>query len=211
MKYLSRFGTSWSFLALAALVLGMTWEAVFAASSPVPMLEQRSNQIIQSLKANRAILKTNPQVIGQAVRQYLLPSVDVRGMARSVLGRNAWNKATRSEQAEFTKLFTNLVIRTYTRPLMQYTDEKVKFFPVAAQSNPKFARVNSVIIRPSGQTIPLNYSMVNTDGSWKVYDLSVEGVSLLQSFRTQFADVLHQSSMQVLIEKLRHPQKLKAA
>lgn len=182
---------------------------IFAASSPVPMLEQKSNQIIETLKSHRAVLKTNPSVIYQAVRQYLLPSVDVRGMARSVLGRNAWNKATPSEREEFTKVFADLIIRTYSRPLMEYTDEKVKFFPATAQSQGNFSRVNSIIIRPSGQTIPLNYSLVLVNGSWKVYDLSVEGVSLLQSFRSQFSEVLHQESMKVLIEKLRHSPKKK--
>ncbi len=177
---------------------------LWAETSAVPMLEATANQIIQTLKTNQAQLKSNYVIIQHAVLQYLVPHVDVTGMSRSVLGRNAWNQATPAEKKEFTSVFTQLVIRTYATPLAEYNGETITFSP--QQANGRFARVNSVIKRPNGQTIPLSYALVLKDGSWKVYDFSVEGVSLLQSFRNQFSDVLQKSDMKSLIAQMKQHQ-----
>jgi phospholipid transport system substrate-binding protein len=176
----------------------MTW----AVESAVPMLEGAANQIITTLKANQSKLKDNHQIVEHAVRQYLLPHVDVVGMSRSVLGRNAWNKATSAERQEFTSAFTDLVIRTYAAPLSEYSGETITFGPQQSADG-KFARVNSFIKRNNGQTIPLSYALITKGEEWKVYDLSVEGVSLLQSFRNQFSQVLQNSDMKTLISQMK--------
>lgn len=183
------------------LTLSLT-QFLWAGSSPIPMLEETANQIIDTLKQNKASLKNNPQVIYQAVQRYLLPKVDVNGMSRSVLGRQAWSKASAEERQQFASAFTRLVIRTYASPLAEYTDETIKFLPIRGSLASRFIRVNSVIVRSNGQNIPLSYSLVAKNGSWKIYDLSVEGVSLLQSFRSQFAEALRNSSMQALIQQM---------
>ena len=141
-------------------------------------------------------------MIHHAVQQYLLPHVDVNGMARSVVGRQAWGKASPAERAEFAHAFTQLVIRTYATPLAEYTSETIKFSPQRALTNGQFTRVNSVIVRPSGQNIPLSYSLVSKNGQWKIYDLSVEGVSLLQSFRNQFGQILKNASLHTLTTQM---------
>ncbi len=183
-------------------------QAVFAQSSPVPMLENSASQILSSLKQNKGAIKSNHQIVYQAIEQHLLPIVDVTGMSRSVLGREAWNKATPMEKKEFMQAFTQLVIRTYATPLAEYSSETIKFLPVrGASADAKFMRVNSIISRPNGQDIPLSYNLVSKNGQWKIYDLSVEGVSLLQSFRSQFGDVLHNSSMKELIAQMRQNKK----
>jgi phospholipid transport system substrate-binding protein len=143
----------------------------------------------------------------QAIERYLLPNIDVNGMSRSVLGRQAWNKATPAEKKEFTQAFTQLVIRTYASPLAEYSGETVKFLPLRGEGDGRFVRVNSVISRPNGQKIPLSYNLVSKNGQWKVYDLSVEGVSLLQSFRSQFGQVLQHSNMQGLIAQMHQNKK----
>jgi len=186
-------------VAMALLALSMT---VAAQSSPVPMLENVAQKIITTLKNNKSQLKDNPVIIRKAVRQYLLPVVDTRGMARSVLGRQAWNNATSTERNQFIHAFTKLVIRTYANPLAEYSDETIQFLPVRGSINGRFVRVNSIIKRSNGQNVPLSYSLIAKNGSWKIYDLSVEGVSLLQSFRSQFSHALQSSSMKSLIQQL---------
>lgn len=173
-----------------------------AESSPVPMLQSAANQIIATLKENKANLQTNKQIIHQAVERNLLPNVDVSGMSRSVLGRKVWGAASSAEKQQFSKAFTQLVIRTYSSPLAQYTDETVKFLPVRGSLEGRFIRVNSLILRSNGKDIPLAYSLVKKNDQWKIYDLSVEGVSLLQSFRSQFAGALKNSNMQDLIKEM---------
>ena len=173
---------------------------VWADNSAVSMLEQAANQIISTLQANQSKLKTDHAIMQHAIERYLLPHVDVMGMSRSVLGRNAWNQASLEEKRAFTQAFTQLVVRTYATPLAEYSGETVRFSPQQeAASSQRFMRVNSVIKRPNGQVIPLNYALVSQGGNWKVYDLSVEGVSLLQSFRNQFSQALQKSSLKAVI------------
>ena len=175
--------------------------------SPVPMLENTATQIINTLKANRSALKTNHHIVYDAIHQHLLPHVDVMGMSRSVLGRQAWNKATNNEKKEFSQAFTTLVIRTYASPLAQYSGETVQFLPVRGNQEARFLRVNSISSRENGQKIPLSYNLVFKTDQWKIYDLSVEGVSLLQSFRSQFGQLLQHASMQQLIAEMNQNKK----
>ncbi len=186
-------------------------QSMLAQSSPIPMLEQAANAIIAKLKENKNSLKTHPDIIYKAVETHLLPNVDVTGMSRSVLGRQAWLKATPAERTQFSKAFTRLVIRTYSSPLAQYSDETVQFLPLRGSLNSRFMRVNSVIVRSEGQNIPLSYSLVSKNGQWKIYDLSVEGVSLLQSFRSQFAQALQNSSISDVIRQMDQKQMKKVA
>lgn len=186
-------------------------QIIVAQSSPVPMLENAANQIISTLKANKSSLQSNPGIIYKAVESHLLPNVDVAGMSRSVLGRQAWTKATPAERAQFSQAFTRLVIRTYSSPLAQYSDETVQFLPLRGSLNTRFIRVNSVIVRTQGQNIPLTYSLVAKNGQWKIYDISVEGVSLLQSFRSQFAQALQHSSINDVIAEMQKKQAKKAS
>jgi phospholipid transport system substrate-binding protein len=186
-------------LTFLMLVTSLLW----ANASPVPMLENAAHQIIATLEQNKEELKDNHTLIYQAVEQHLLPIVDLKGMARSVLGRQAWNQASAAERQEFTEEFTQLVIRTYANPLAEYSGEKVKFLPLRGDANGRFLRVNSMIVRPNGQNIPLSYSLVSKQGQWKIYDLNVEGVSLLQSFHSQFSQALQNSSMKDLIQTMR--------
>lgn len=197
-----------TFLLAAGLILSPVMNA---QNSPVPMLEQTANNIISSLKENKASLKSNPNIIYQAVETNLLPIVDVAGMSRSVLGRQAWNKATAMQRTQFSKAFTRLVIRTYSSPLAQYSDESVQFLPVRGSINSRFLRVNSIIVRTGGQNISLSYSLVDKNGQWKIYDMSVEGVSLLQSFRSQFSAALQNSSIDEVIKQMQNKQLKKAS
>lgn len=200
-----------SFKTMVLFVCMSLSQVIAAQSSPVPMLERSANQIISTLKDNKASLKSNPSIIYRAVEAHFLPHVDVAGMSRSVLGRQAWQKASAAQRSEFSKAFTKLVIRTYSSPLAQYTDEKVQFLPLRGPLNNRFVRINSVIVRSEGQNIPLSYSLVDKDGQWKIYDISVEGVSLLQSFRSQFAQVLQHSDITEVIKQMQQKQLSKAS
>lgn len=194
------------------LVIGVILSPMaLAQNSPVPMLEQTANAIIKTLKENKTNLKSNPNIIYAAVEKHLVPIVDVEGMSRSVLGRQAWNKANATQKVQFSQAFTRLIIRTYSSPLAQYSDESIQFLPVRGSLNSRFMRVNSVIVRSEGQNIQLTYSLVNKNGQWKIYDISVEGVSLLQSFRSQFAQVLQNASIDAVIQQMQQKQLKRAS
>ncbi len=177
---------------------------IWANVSPLPMVEQSANKILTVLQENKIQLHNHPDIVFRAVKQYILPHVDVVGMSRSVLGRQAWTTSTPDERQQFAEVFTQLVIRTYASPLVEYTNETVKFLPIRDALNQRFLRLNSLIIRPNGKEIPLSYNLIHINNTWKIYDLSVEGISLLESFKSQFAGVLKNSNMKELIKEMRN-------
>jgi phospholipid transport system substrate-binding protein len=185
-------------LCVCTVIAQATW------ASPLNTLEGAANDVLNALKKNKANLKSNPKFVYSVVNRYIIPHVDVYGMSRSVLGRDAWRKASKDQRQSFTVNFTNLVVRTYSGALRDYTGEKVKFLPIRGGFDGKrFVRVKSFILRPSGNNIPITYSMVNKKNGWKVYDMSVEGVSLLQSYKSQFSQYLQSNTLDQLIAKLK--------
>lgn len=178
----------------------------FAQQDPPPlaMLKQTSDQMLNALQKNKASMKNDSKVIFRIVDSILLPHVDLETMGRSVIGRTYWNQATPAQRAEFKRLFTRQLTKTYSTALQSYQNEKVKFFPMRAFTpTAERVQVQSNIIRGNGQTIPVSYRLLNQGGEWKVYDFSVEGVSIVQSYSAQFANDLQQGGLAGLLAKMR--------
>lgn len=175
------------------------------AESPRAVVEASANGLMASLEQNRSQLSSNPRLVHSLIEKHIIPVVDVKGMSRSVLGRKVWKNASKSQKKAFSHEFMQLIVRTYSQGVKNYTGEKIKFFPVRAGSEKKrFAAVSSVILVPNGRRIPLKYRLVKKRDGWKVYDISVEGVSLLQSYRNQFSQEIKKgTSLEQLIVKIR--------
>ncbi|MEN9449588.1 MAG: periplasmic binding protein of phospholipid transporter [Pseudomonadota bacterium] len=187
------------FALFGLLICTMAW----AVSSPVDILQNTSNQLISALQRNQATLKTKPQVVYGIVNQILLPHVDVMSMSSKALGREAWLRATPTQKQAFSQQFVTLLIRTYSSALAQYTNERVNFLPLRGDyNNQSRVQVNSVIVRESGPSINLSYRMMRVGGQWMLYDFSVDGVSIIESFRSQFVEVLQQRGIDGLINEL---------
>lgn len=192
------------------LIMFFCFSNVFAQETPLPMIKEINQNVIAVLKAHQKELQQHPKYIHDAITKYFIPHVDTLGMSRSVLGRVAWQTASAKEKSQFTTEFTHLVLRTYAQPLANYSGEKVEFMPVKPSSSARFSQVQTIIIRPNGQRIPMTYHLVlNAQNEWKIYDLSVEGVSLLNSFRNQFGDALRQDGLQNIINSL-HQKNMKS-
>lgn len=173
-----------------------------AANDPVSMLQSVANQMLNGLKQNRATLQGNPRVVYSLAQRILVPHADVAEMAKRVLPPRTWNSATPAQRAQFEREFSTLLIRTYGSALAQYTDQQVKFFPMRA-SGSSSVRVDSQIVRDNGPAISVTYQVIRRGGQWKVYDMTVEGVSILESFRSQFADQLSQGNIADLLRVIR--------
>ncbi|OGT25810.1 MAG: hypothetical protein A3I77_00085 [Gammaproteobacteria bacterium RIFCSPLOWO2_02_FULL_42_14] len=184
---------------LLGLVLMVT--VAVAAVSPVTELQGVANRMISQLDSNKARLG-NISVIRRIVNSTLLPHVDLNRMSASVVGRN-WRTATPAQQAQFKKEFSDLVTTTYASALASYDDDRVEFRPLRENvSGRQTTRVDSVIVRKNGQRIPISYDVAQAGGQWKVYDFSIEHVSMVQSYRSQFAGVLANGGMPALLSRL---------
>ena len=180
---------------IITLLLCLVFGSALAAQTPNPMstLQPISNKMLSALKANSSRLKSDPNLVYRLVDRIVVPYVDVVGMSRSVLGRNAWRSASSRQQQAFTKAFKRVVINTYSSALNAYSDESIRFYPIrGGYAGKTRVQVFSQVVRNSGPAVPVSYRMILMKGKWKVYDLNVEGVSLLQSFHAQFADQLSQ-------------------
>lgn len=174
-----------------------------ASSDPVNMLQSVADQLINGLKANKVSLKTNPSLVFSLANKIVVPHADLAEMSKRVLPPQTWNSATSAQRAQFEREFTALLVRTYASALAQYQDQTVKFFPVRGGYDGKDrVRVDSQIIRSNGPSIGVSYQLVAKGSAWKLYDLTVEGVSMLESFRSQFADQLARGNMAELLKVL---------
>ncbi len=195
--------------AVSSLMILLFMSAAVAAipPSPVMMLEKVSNQLIAELKAKQLQLQEKPATVYSIVDQILLPHVDIVSMSRSALGRDAWLQANASQKKQFVKAFTDLVVRTYGGALADYNDEAIRFLPMRDRLTADTTRVQvaTEIFRKEGPKIPVTYRLVYRSSGWKVYDFSVEGISMVASFRAQFADTLSKGTdINELITKIKN-------
>jgi phospholipid transport system substrate-binding protein len=185
-----------SFVVLfASLMLAGMQVASANDSDPVSMLQSLADQMIANLKSNKATLKTNPSLVYSLARKIVVPHADLSEMSKRVLPPQIWNSATASQRSQFENEFTTLLVRTYASALSDYTDQTVEFHPVRGGVVGKSTvRVDSQIVRSDGAPINVNYRLIRQGSVWKLYDMTVEGVSLIESFRSQFADKVSQGS-----------------
>jgi phospholipid transport system substrate-binding protein len=183
-------------------LIAMFCLTVFAQTSPLPMLQNTSDQMLAALQKNEAVLKTKPAVVYGIINRVLLPHFDMVGMARAALGRDAWQNATPAQQKQFTQQFITLLTRTYAAAFAQYTAEKVQFLEPRGGVTGSNTQIDSQITRPNGQQITVTYRLALQGQQWKIYDFSVDGISMIESFRSQFAAQMSQGNLDSLVQQL---------
>jgi len=189
---------------LFGLMLGNIQIAAANSSDPVGMVQALADEMIASLKAHKTTLKSNPALVYSLAYKIVIPHADLDEMSQRVLPPQTWNNASSSQRVQFEKEFTNLLVHTYASALADYTDQTIRFFPVrgsiAGKNN---MTVNSQIVRSDGPPVAVSYRLHLKGSEWKLYDMSVEGVSLLQSFQEQFRQKLSQGNMDQLLQDLK--------
>jgi phospholipid transport system substrate-binding protein len=137
----------------------------------------------------------------EQLKQILFTRFDFTEMAKRALGAN-WRRRTPKEQEEFVRLFTELLERAYTDTIESYTDERIVY--VGERLDGSYADVDSKIFTAKGEEFSINYKAHLVGGEWRVYDVIVENISMVNNFRSQFNRVIANSSYEELIRRLRH-------
>ena len=166
-----------------ALLLG-SGSALAAVRPPQEVVQETSARMIDALRQNRAALRQDSSRIYELVDQIVLPNFDFELMSRWVLGR-AWQQATPEQRRRFTEEFRTLLVRTYAKALLEYSNEEVRVPPQPAASGNE-TTVRTEVQPQTGRPIQINYSMRLGDAGWKVYDVTVDGVSLVTNYRSTF-------------------------
>ena len=173
-----------------------------AVSDPVNVLQQIAHHMIAELKANQATLKSKPQIVYRLAYQHVVPHADVAEMSKRVLPPSVWHQATPEQRKQFQAAFTTTLIRTYASALTSYQDQAIRFYPVRGGLTGKNVEVSSEITGAGDDPIHVTYRMVLRSDGWRLYDMSVEGVSMLESFRSQFANMLEQASIAQFLDRM---------
>jgi len=175
--------------------------SVTADPAPLVMLKNMTSQMLGSLNKYIGRLKNNDKLVDSLVNQIIVPHFDLNNMARAVVGRDPWQQASSSTQQQFIKEFTRYVTRTYSSALQSYDGEKMKFYPIRGNIGDK-VRVSSDLLLKNGPPIQIQYSLLQQGGQWLIYDFSVDGVSIVKNYNSQFAGILRQSGLVGLVGQL---------
>lgn len=198
-------------LLFSVLIIAFSWftcaamaaQNAVSQGNPTALLQYVADNMISGLKHNKATLKTKPALVYKLAYQYVVPYADLAEMSKRVLPPQTWNQATPTERMQFEKEFTTTLIRTYASALAAYEDQTVHFYPVrGGYQSAQSVEVNSEITGSNSEPIRVAYRMVRKGSVWRLYDLSVEGVSMLESFRAQFSTILGQGNMQQLLSRM---------
>ena len=170
------------------------------AGAPTDAVQGEVDKIIAKLQDPEFKQKTKEEKIA-GIREIINEIFDWNELSKRTLGKN-WKKFSDAQKTEFTDLFSRLLEGVYADRLLAYSDEKV-VFEKETEMKPGKVEVTSHIRTADGTKIPLNYRMVEKDGKWRVYDVVIEGVSMVKNYRGQFRKILSKKTPEDLIETLK--------
>jgi phospholipid transport system substrate-binding protein len=170
------------------------------AGAPLDTVKVNVNSVLDILRNPKLKAVSAKEIKKEKLRVIYKTMFDENEFSRRTLSRN-WSKFNPVQQAEFVKLFEEVLEKAYVDKILDYTNEKVEFTK-DEMTSATLAEVQTKIITASKE-IPIFYRMILKDGKWKVYDVVVENVSLVQNYRTQFNDILSKNTPEQLLETLR--------
>lgn len=198
------FKTIFAVFAATFFVIGAAWSQAVQAEaieSPSVFLERTTNQVIKILQDDHELLQKEPERAYVIVDDYILPHLDDVTMAKLALGKN-WKKATKEQKLEFIAAFKDLLVRTYSKSLVEFKDQQINYFPVKLPEDAHKASVKAEVIQPGGPSIPIAYRVRIKNNAWKVYDIKIDGISLVTSYRGTFTQEIRKSGIDGLLKYL---------
>ena len=187
----------WSILVMLFVFSG----PVQAIQAPQDLVADTTDKITSVLRIEQDKIKANPNRLYEVVDEVVLPHFDFNRMSSWVLGKY-WRKANEKEREQFTQEFRVLLVRTYAKALNDNYDKKIDMLPVVMRKEGKEATVKTEVKQEAGFPIPIDYKMYIKDDAWKVYDVSVDGISLVANYRTSFAKEIRKDGLPKLIATL---------
>lgn len=166
------------------------------------VVKKTANEVIDRLTAQRAELDEHPERIYDLIHEVVIPHFDFLSMSKWVLGKKNWGSASEVQRNSFVDEFRTLLVRTYAKALLEYSDESIIYHDTENNPESNIAVVKTEIQQSGANNVPINYSMHVTGGEWKVIDVAVDGVSLVRTYRGSFASEIRKNGMDALILKL---------
>jgi phospholipid transport system substrate-binding protein len=187
-----------SVLLAASLLASPIWAT---EAGPDTLVDNTAQEVLAIVRQDKDIRAGNMAKILDLVEAKILPHFDFTRMTRLAMGKN-WSKAAPEQQQQLIKEFRTLLVRTYSNALTTYRDRTIKVEPLRAKPDTD-TMVKTLVIQGHGQQpVPIDYSMEKTGDGWKVYDVTVAGVSLVTNYRSTFNSQVHDGGVEGLIKTL---------
>jgi len=193
---------------MKALSQAFAWLALLAASAvataqevaPDVLVRKTTDEIVGAIRQDKS-LATDSRKLLELVDAKVLPHFNFTRMTMLAVGR-PWREATAAQREQLVKEFRTLLVRTYSTALEQYSDQTIEVKPANVKPGDSEATVRTQINQPGGQPIAMDYRMERTPQGWKVFDVSIEGVSIVTTYRSTFAAEVSKGGIDGLIRSI---------
>lgn len=187
---------------LSGVMLTFVFQAVQAADVPPDVLVKNTTlEVTGILKQDKAEMSNNPQKLYALIDTKVLPHFDFTQMTQLAVGRY-WRQATPTQQQQLTQQFRTLLVRTYSGALAAFNKQTIEFKPFTMPAGSSDVTVQTQVKQPGAQPIPIDYSLEKLADGWKVYDVSVDGVSLVTNYRSSFGSEIRKDGIAGLLRTL---------
>jgi phospholipid transport system substrate-binding protein len=177
-----------------------------ASQQPSEIVQTSAQGILKDLEKDRDAYRKDPSKVGTLVDRYLLPHFDTEYAARLVLAQH-WRTATPEQRKRFVDAFYHSLLTNYGSALAEFTADRLKVYPTNVLPTDDHATVRTEVKRDNGDRVAVNYSLHKVNGEWKAYDVNIEGISYVKSYRDDFGSQIQQQGIDAVIARLEKGEK----
>jgi phospholipid transport system substrate-binding protein len=185
------------------LCLGFTLTAAAQELAPEQLVQKVTEEVLAAIKSDKQLAAGDKQKALKLAEEKVLPYIDFEESTRLAVGR-AWSQATPEQRKKLVAEFRNMLVRTYSNSIEAYEGQTLKVLPSRGgkQAASDEATVRAQFVRAGGKPLPMEFQMRKAGSTWKVYDIAVEGISLVLTYRSEFDAVVKQEGIDGLIKRL---------
>ena len=186
---------------IGALAVALSVRAQGQDLGPDQLVQKITDDVLAAVKSDKQLASGDKQKALKLAEEKVLPYIDFEQATRLAVGR-PWNQATPEQKKRLVTEFRNMLVRTYSNAISTYEGQTLKVLPARGKQDPEETVVRTQFIRAGGQPLPIDFTMHQKEGTWKVYDITVEGVSLVMTYRSEFDAIVKQKGIDGLIQAL---------
>lgn len=186
---------------LLAVLCACVLNSAVAIEDPSAIVQATTDKVLERIQSEKKVLQNDPKKMFNLVSELIFPHFDFDIMSQWVLGEH-WAEADDKTQTAFVDQFRKLLVRTYATALLEFSDQAITYPPIEQKGGAKTALVKQEISQPGSAAIPIVYRLHNKTGEWKVFDVSVDGVSLVKTYRASFGSMIKDGGIDALIASL---------
>ena len=191
-----------NFARVSGFILALAFSVLaFAQDKPEDLVRKVTEDVLAAIKSDKALQAGDREKALALAEQKVLPHVDFAEATKLAVGR-AWSSATPEQQKKLVDAFRSMLVRIYANAVEAYRGQTMKVQPVSTPAGATEVTVRNQYIRPGQTPVAVDYAMRKTPEGWKIYDITVEGMSLVLTYRAEFEQVTRQAGVEGLLKRL---------